>query len=1197
MKIFSLLLSLVASALLNLVFHSSASAQEDIDLSRLQSSTSTSTTVATETSANSQSNREAATAGCQVDRINSLLSQNERTGFGGDATGGAEAQNFSEVTTTADSGEGSLRQALSQEGPVWITFSKKIYGETISLSTPLNIESSGVTIDGRGEGGEMANITISSTQENSSSILNLEGGNTIVHGITIAGSGSTNGLDITGGEDYWLDHITFKNLGAGEGISIGTNAETGAGAAANFISLSNLKAENTPNSVQVSSSTSGETLLSVFNSSLSSVKVGAGSRTHLFNNHFQNFQSEALISTAGSLIVAENNLISGKGDQLVTKESGTILSIGNEFTEGAKDFGSISPAEEEPFDISYPFNLLASGKVASHLNENAGAENASGSLEVCSQQTTKSGGFGSTGATFDFNSIKGGANLDDAIATDQESFDLIFSATEQINSTNALITFGFTQPANAMLVWGPENGTLSNAPSPEQNKSTHTISLSPLQPGQSYVYRIEGRNNSGDQVRSRKFSFTTGQAGQQGQDTTPETLRGESSAGFQNAPQVTFGDDMPESFESEATQLSSSTNTGSETARNDFTFSDENGFEPTLPSANGNEGSSNTATAGFSDSGAGTSFSASSEFSEENLEIAGGDSQFGFSATTGSSALSGLPPAAGTANGSVSGIAGTGPIRLAFPGAEGFGNQAAGGRGGQVVYVDNLKDDGGGSLREALETTGARTIIFRTAGTISLDSTLEITQPFLTIAGQTAPGGGILLRHNENSDFEGALIRVDTNDVIVRHIRLRRGATEDSSCCGKNIEFGSAAENVIIDHVSMSWTRGDQIALESGKNITIQNSIIAESLPVMEKPINPNREEETTEEELPEAELPVEGLQENGADSLTRSLPTAPEGVSLIRNLFAQSENQNPELLANQSGAAQLINNLVFNSCGIARIGGATSSSETISAVEPTEEGQVAISGSQPQPASSAGASFDIFGNVDLTGCTTGAKSLMIENGARTQLQGNVLDGEAQGGSNEAPGATAGAAPFSYIPTSELEEKLLATVGATLPKRDAVDTRLIEGIRLDLTKAITDPEEVGGFPELEGESAYLDTDRDGMPDDWEITTGLNPESDADANLDPDNDGYTNLEEFLNGTLPDSAALPGETPVVVEETVDPDIQSTLGLEISEEEQTENLEGEEDSSSEQNETSSSEETETTTNEDSPPEGATQLQGGNS
>ena len=853
MKIFSLFLSLVASVVLNLVFHFSASAQGDIDLSRLQGS---STAGATETPTISENNGTPST-GCQIDRINSLLSQNERTGFGGDATGGAEAQNFSEVTTTADSGEGSLRQALSQEGPVWITFSKALYGETISLRTPLNIESSAVTIDGRGEAGEMANITISSAQGRSSSVINLSGGNTLIHGITITGSstGTTDGIAISGGEDYWLDHITFRNFGAGEGVTVVSSSQTGvqigAGATtANFISLSNIKAENTPNSIQLSSSTSGETLLSVFNSSLSSVKVGAGSRTHLFNNHFQNFQSQAIISTAGSIVVAENNLISGKGDQLTTGASGTILSIGNEFADGARDFGSISPAEEEPFDISYPFNLLASEKVVNHVKENAGAENASGSLEVCAQQTTKSGGFGSTGTTFDFNSIKGGATLDDALALDQESFDLIFSATEQINSTNALITFGFTQPANAKLVWGPENGTLSNAPSPEQNKSTHTIALNGLQPGQAYVYRIEGTNNSGDQVRSRKFSFTTGQTGQQGQDTTPETLRGENSAGFQNAPRVTFGDDMPASFEGETSQLSSSANSGSELARNDFVFSDESGFEPTLPSANENE--------------AGTSFSASSEFSEENLEIPGNNSQFEFSANAGTSTLPGLPPAAGT----VAGTAGA-AVQLAFPGAEGFGNQAAGGRGGQVVYVDNLKDDGGGSLREALETTGARTIIFRTSGTIALDSTLEITQPFLTIAGQSAPGGGIMLRHNENSNFEGALIRVDTNDVIVRHIRLRRGATEDSSCCGKNIEFGPAAENVIIDHVSMSWTRGDQIALESGRNITIQNSIISESLPVMEQPINPNREEEG-----PDADGPQTETLESGADTLTRNLPT-----------------------------------------------------------------------------------------------------------------------------------------------------------------------------------------------------------------------------------------------------------------------------------------------------------------------------------
>ena len=145
------------------------------------------------------------------------------------------------------------------------------------------------------------------------------------------------------------------------------------------------------------------------------------------------------------------------------------------------------------------------------------------------------------------------------------------------------------------------------------------------------------------------------------------------------------------------------------------------------------------------------------------------------------------------------------------------------------------------------------------------------------------------------------MIRISTNDVIVRHIRLRRGATEDSSCCGSNIEFGAGAQNVIVDHVSMSWSRGDQIEMASGSNITIQNSIISESLPAMEQPVNPNQSEETIEEEtteLEDTELEITG--ERTAD-LTSLPTTPPQGVSLIRNLFAQSANQNPQLLSNQS--------------------------------------------------------------------------------------------------------------------------------------------------------------------------------------------------------------------------------------------------------------------------------------------------------
>jgi len=1141
MKILSLLLSLTVAILANLAFHSSASA-EDINLD-----TGNSNVEINLDTGNSDSQPQAS-EGCQIDRINSLLSSSNRAGFGAETTGGAQAQSFTVVTSSADSGEGSLREALSQEGALWITFDEKIHGETISLTRTLSIENSDVTIDGRGDNGKMSAVTISAAGETSFPLIHLRGGNTVIHGITIAGrsDGFAQGISISEGEDYWLDHLTLKDFRSEEALSItrGPESETAPG----FISISSMKAENSENSITVSlGEQNSSSMLSVFNSDFSSVQIDAGSKLHLFNNFIHGFSNQAIQSATGSMVVAENNVVSGESKRQQASlalsgagtGSGTILSLNNQLEEGARDFGSVSPAEREPFDIPYASNLLASEKVEQYVRSNAGAENAPASIEVCpNAQPTENSGTASQG-TFDLNTLKQGEGENSSpTIIDQENFQLIFSATEEINSNNALITFGFSQSANAHLLWGSGDNYQSQAHSQEGNVRTHTINLSGLESGQAYVYRIVGRNDSGDTVRSRKFSFTTGAPGQSGENTTPESLRNNTGE-FTGSQRVEFTGRSPEidpgaegveiedrnnvSFsDGDSVQFSGSSGDSQfsfEESAGNFNSGNES-LEPTLPTS----GESSSGGEIFSASSGESSFASSTNPSGTGFEASTSTSQLSEIGGLNSSTTPGLPSAA-TAQ----------TLRLAFPGAEGFGNQAAGGRGGTVVYVDNLKDDGGGSLREALETTGARTIVFRVSGTISLDSTLEINDPFITIAGQTAPGGGVLLRHNENSDFEDALIRINTNDVIVRHIRLRRGSTEDSSCCGSNIEFGPAAQNVIVDHVSMSWSRGDQIQIASGSNITIQNSIISESLPVMEQPVNPNQEEETPEERVA---------------NLTSLPATPPQGVSLIRNLFAQSANQNPELLGNQAGAAQLINNLVFNACGVAKIGGSSNSAQEFSTLEPTETGRISISGSQSSTQGGEGASFDIFGNVDLTGCPSGGKSIVIEEGARTELQGNVFGEEAPEG-GEAPTPSTGAAPFSFIATSELEEKLLATVGATLPKRDAVDTRLIEGIRNDLAKSIADPEEVGGFPELEGEHAYLDSDRDGMPDDWEITTGLNPENASDANLDMDSDGYTNLEEFLNGTLPNSAALPGETPVIVEETVDPDIQSTLGLEATEE----------------------------------------------
>lgn len=124
-----------------------------------------------------------------------------------------------------------------------------------------------------------------------------------------------------------------------------------------------------------------------------------------------------------------------------------------------------------------------------------------------------------------------------------------------------------------------------------------------------------------------------------------------------------------------------------------------------------------------------------------------------------------------------------GPL-LSFPGAVGFGALARGGRGGVVVYVTHLGDAGDGSLRAALEMSGPRTVIFRISGTIALNSTINVDEPYLTIAGQTAPGGGVAVRHSGAGGFGNALVAIRTHDVVVRHVRFRRGPSAEGECCG-----------------------------------------------------------------------------------------------------------------------------------------------------------------------------------------------------------------------------------------------------------------------------------------------------------------------------------------------------------------------------------------------------------------------------
>jgi pectate lyase len=438
----------------------------------------------------------------------------------------------------------------------------------------------------------------------------------------------------------------------------------------------------------------------------------------------------------------------------------------------------------------------------------------------------------------------------------------------------------------------------------------------------------------------------------------------------------------------------------------------------------------------------------------------------------------------------------------AFPGAEGPGMYTLGGRGGRVCEVTNINDSGPGSFREACQTEGPRTVVFRTGGLLTLDSPVDIRNPYITIAGQTAPGDGFCVR--------GQSVHVNTHDVIIRHMRFRRGnLTDRDDALG-----GYPLRNIIVDHVSASWGLDETLSMyrymqleQDGemdklavRNLTIQWTVISEAL----NPFN------------------------HAFGGTWGGNPCA-----FHHNLFACNAGRNPSL--GMGGSFNFYNNVLFNWQHRTADGG-----------DETSFGNFIGNYYKPGPAVNDGPiRYRILlpqgKRLSSADMRKGLRDKIREFG-KWYVAGNIVEGnEKVTADNWAGGVQFPVkidademkkfrldkpfvdAPVTIESAEKAYKRVLACGGATLPVRDKVDRRIINqvatGTVLYKDGIITDPAQVGGWPEYNAGTAPADSDHDGMPDEWEKANGLDPKDPADGASDKDGDGYTNLEECLNGTDP------------------------------------------------------------------------------
>ncbi|WP_223154564.1 pectinesterase family protein [Aestuariibaculum sediminum] len=410
--------------------------------------------------------------------------------------------------------------------------------------------------------------------------------------------------------------------------------------------------------------------------------------------------------------------------------------------------------------------------------------------------------------------------------------------------------------------------------------------------------------------------------------------------------------------------------------------------------------------------------------------------------------------------------------KLAFPSAEGFGRYASGGRGGIVYTVTNLNDEGEGSLRKGITKHGARIIVFAVSGTIELKSNIDVNNPNLTILGQTAPGDGITIK--------GYPFTIKADNVILRYLRFRMGDLhkvegDALGCRGSN--------NVIIDHCSISWATDENASFYNNSNFTLQYCIISEAL-----------------------NNSVHHKGAHGYGGIWGGV-----NVSFHHNLIASNNSRNPRFSGSSTTEnsknefVDFRNNVIYNWGSNSIYGGEKGTYNMVNNYFKSGPAtKQSIKNRILEPYKPYG-TFYIDGNY-VEGFETISSNNWDGGVQCDNLQETKRDSEVHISNN-----------ISTQSPTDAYEKVLKEAGASL-SRDAVDTRIVQNTLMGLTNykngIIDSQNDVGGWPALKSTTPKTDTDKDGMPDDWEKEHKLNPNLNDSNHFSLDKN-FTNIEVYAN----------------------------------------------------------------------------------